>query len=334
MYRFLLFCSIFSLTLTAFAQLPPFDEQTPPPAPDYALEENWAALPFHQDAADAIPKQERWVPDSLKEVDVFYIHPTIYLKGKTWNAALNDHKINKRVDNKPVKFQASVFNASARVYAPRYRQAIVNVFRDPSEDGDKALDLAYQDVKAAFQYYLDHYNHGRPIIIASHSQGSCHSRRLLQEFFDTTSLKDQLVAAYVIGYSIHEDMYQNLQICETPTQTGCFIGWMSYKLGFEPKGEFHKGTQGVNPLTWRRDHAPADRSLNAGTVVLNLSRQRIHSTSAQLHNDDGEILWVKTKAPLLHLLRNLHIADYNLFWYDIRENLAERIDAYFEMHTR
>jgi alpha-beta hydrolase superfamily lysophospholipase len=62
------------------------------------------------------------------------------------------------------------------------------------------VDLAYADVKAAFQYYLAHYNEGRPIIIAGHSQGTAHATRLLHEFFEhDPKLRRQLVAAYLIG---------------------------------------------------------------------------------------------------------------------------------------
>ena len=89
------------------------------------------------------------------------------------------------MDKKPVRYQASVFNRSCRVYAPRYRQAIVRVFKEESKDGKKALDLAYRDVKRAFQYYLDHYNQNRDFIIASHSQGTLHCTRLLKEMIDT-----------------------------------------------------------------------------------------------------------------------------------------------------
>src|SRR5688572_22751696 len=101
---FIFFC------FTIRAQLLPFDPRSQPPAPDYADEKNWSSLPFRKDAADAIPKSEAWISDSLKDVDVFYIHPTLYLKGKTWNADINDKKLNKKVDEKPVRYQASVFN--------------------------------------------------------------------------------------------------------------------------------------------------------------------------------------------------------------------------------
>ena len=41
-------------------------------------------------------------------------------------------------------------------------------------------DLAYSDVVAAFKHFIKVYSaDGRPIILASHSQGTMHSKRLL-----------------------------------------------------------------------------------------------------------------------------------------------------------
>jgi hypothetical protein len=62
------------------------------------------------------------------------------------------------------------------------------------------LDLAYQDVEAAFDYYLQYFNKGRPFIVVRHSQGTTHTLRLLEEKIDNTPLYRQLVAAYVVGY--------------------------------------------------------------------------------------------------------------------------------------
>ncbi len=323
---FVFFC------LAASAQLPPFDSQAQPSAPDYSDGGNWSALPFKKDAADAIPKSETWVNDSLKDVDVFYIHPTIYQKGKTWNADVSDKKLNKKVDEKPVHYQASVFNESCRVYAPRYRQAIVDVFyedKSTPDDSRKALEFAYSDVKRAFQYYIEHYNKGRPIIIAAHSQGSFHARKLLQEFFDTTNLRNRLVAAYVVGMSIREGMYRNLKLCENEYQTGCITGWISFKKGHLPTNKFFLNSQCVNPVTWTRDSSWVDKSQSLGTVVLNLDKKRPQECATQLHNN-GTVLWVDTKVHLLKFLKNLHIADYNLFWYDIRKNVKTRIGAFWK----
>ncbi|HLP50465.1 MAG TPA: DUF3089 domain-containing protein, partial [Chitinophagales bacterium] len=144
--RTFLFLALTLSGLITTAQLPAFSAADQPEAPDYSLEKNWSTLPFRTDAADRIPKSEQWISDSLKDVDVFFVYPTIYLKGKTWNANLANKKLNKRIDSKPVRYQAGVFNASARVYTPRYRQAILKSFSD-SVDGPKALAFAYDDVK-------------------------------------------------------------------------------------------------------------------------------------------------------------------------------------------
>ena len=72
-----------------------FIAEEQPKAPDYSIEKNWCALPFRKDAADVIPDSEKWINDSLKKVDVFYVYPTLYLYGKTWNADLKNKQLNK-----------------------------------------------------------------------------------------------------------------------------------------------------------------------------------------------------------------------------------------------
>lgn len=310
------------------AQKTSFTEEQHPVAPDYSSEENWSALPFREDVADVLRREETWVSDSLKEVDVFYVHPTIYQKGPLWNASLDMKNINRRVDKYPVRLQASVFNASCRVYAPRYRQAVVKVFYHKSEDGDSALNLAYQDVKRAFLYYVEHYNNGRPFIIAGHSQGTHHTRRLLQEMIDTTELKQQMVAAYVIGFTLNESMYSTLKMCKEASETGCMISWMSFKEGHMPTGDWTKTTQSVNPLSWTTDTAKVTVEDYTGTVVLNPKRRFSRPMSARIADTGGKILWVETKAPWFRGWKNLHLADYGLFYDSIRENVKKRIDAY------
>jgi hypothetical protein len=321
-----------SLNLLAFVlmaavlQAQSFDPAKQPAAPDYSLAANWSALPFRVDAADKIPDEEQWISDSLKDVDVFYIYPTVYLSGKTWNEDLADKKLNKSIDNKPVKYQASVFNASCRVYVPRYRQAKLKAFYHKQE-GDKALDFAYQDVKRAFQYYLDHYNHGRPIIIASHSQGSWHARRLLKDFFDGTELQKRLVAAYVVGFGIDESMYTSLKPCNNATQTGCYITWASFKKGFEaPKSGLYN-TVCVNPVTWNRDTIAVDRSQSQGAILLDINKRYDGACGTQIHK---HYLWVDAHLPVVRSWKVLHVADYNLFWYDIRKNVQDRVKAFLK----
>lgn len=315
-----------TLLTSCGSTLPAFDASLQPPAPNYANEAHWSALPFRKDAADVVPYGETWISDSLKKVDVFYIYPTLYRKGDVWCAALDDKKLNKQIDKLPVRLHAGVFSAVGRTYAPRYRQAHVDAFfSEHREEGSKALGFAYEDVKAAFEYYLKHYNNGRPIIIASHSQGTWHARKLLAEYFDDGALKAQLVCAYVVGYAIYPDEYSSLRLCQTPTETQCYVTWSSFKEGYEypdTAKDLLTGKAVVNPITWTTNSSPATTD---GAVLLNPSKKRTWSTSAYIHRD---WLWVDTKLIFMRNRKTLHLVDYNLFWHSIRTNAADRVDAY------
>ena len=124
----LLTCWVLTSCIAPFKD---FERYTPPPAPDYSKEINWASLPTKKDSADAVPYYS-----TLKDgqatamVDVFFVYPTTYYKGKSWNAAVDDKHVNKKTDKYPIREMASVFNGSCKVYAPRYRQATLYAFLD------------------------------------------------------------------------------------------------------------------------------------------------------------------------------------------------------------
>jgi hypothetical protein len=326
------------LNLFALAQkLSNFDTKEQPDAPDYQLSKNWSALPFRIDMADVIPKSENWKNDVNKEIDVFYIYPTMYLKGKTWNADLNNKKLNKSIDNYPVKFHASVFNDVARVYAPRYRQSIAKVWDNPEEPNHKAsLDFAYEDVKRAFKYYLENYNNGRPLIIASHSQGSYHGIKLLKDFFETDSLKEKLIAAYLIGYGIDSSYYENIDYCKNATDNQCYITWASFRHNYEPKESDKKLNSllytnvCINPITWNSEKEKVDKTQTSGGVMLQLKQKKKRRNTAQI--SDNQFLRVKTKYPFVRLpfVKVYHVLDYNLFWFDIRKNAMDRSNVYLK----
>ena len=182
--------------------------------PDYSQLEYWAANPYKKNLSDSVPEPLRngFVKDT--SVDVFFLHPTTYgiLDGNSWNADINSDTINAKTDYSTILYQATAFN-ECRIFAPRYRQCELRAYyTKDTASAIHAFHLAYQDLKTAFQYYLDHYNNGRPIIIASHSQGSTHAIRLLKEFFDGKPLMHQLIAAYVVGMYIPQGSFTNLPL--------------------------------------------------------------------------------------------------------------------------
>lgn len=339
-------CFVFSLQSCTDKFAPPvmeeaFNENALPPAPDYSKQESWTALPNKKDFADLVPgKEELKNAQDFAKADVFFVHPTSYLKktklSKGWNADIADEIINQKTDNGAIKNQATVFNGSCRVYAPRYRQAFISAYfiRDKSKR-EKALQVAYADVKNSFEYYLQHYNNGRPIIIASHSQGTTHSIKLMKEFFDGTKLQKQLVAAYMIGMDVYDSLYTTLRPCKCSDETGCYISWRTYAAGYFPKGyvEPIKLAVNTNPLNWKTDSTYADYSLNKGGVLKKFNVIIPGVSDAQVADGVLRINKPKFKGSFLFKFNNYHIVDYNLFYLSIRENANNRVEKFIEKNN-
>ncbi|MCR9285773.1 MAG: DUF3089 domain-containing protein [Bacteroidetes bacterium] len=316
-----------------------FSETNLPAEPDYSKPANWAALPTIEDFADLTP-DTTFMQDlqSISEADVFFLHPTTYVGDKgedQWNASCDDEVCNEKTEEGAIRYQASIFNGAGRVYAPRYRQAHLQIFyHEELKDrgADKAYRLAYQDIKAAFEYYLKNYNMGRPIIIASHSQGSGHGKTLLKDFFDGKPLQKQLVAAYLVGWPIEENFFKNIKGCKSAKEIGCFCSWRTFKKGYKPEKFWEPNNNIVvtNPLNWVTDESLAPKSLNKGAVFYNFNKIYKQAIQAQVY--DG-ILWTnKPKFPGSFFLtkKNYHIADYNFFYVNVRENAQLRVASYLK----
>ncbi|HMV79889.1 MAG TPA: DUF3089 domain-containing protein [Leptospiraceae bacterium] len=304
--------------------------------PDYSKLELWAAHPDKNDSADEVP-EESGLKDNQSNagVDVFFIHPTTYLHGKLWNADIESESLNERTDKGTIRHQASVFNSSAKVYSPRYRQAVLQSFLEESENAEKAIDFAYQDVKNAFDHYIQKSSRGRPFILAGHSQGARHSSRLLKEVItkDTEILK-RLVAAYAIGMP-YSEKDADLRACESETDTGCLINWNTYLYGERPSRLKEKFSQSlcINPLTWKRDEESAPSRMNRGSTDNSFKKIYPENTDAKC---DGGILWVhkpaQGKYTVLERGKNYHVADYSFFYMNIRENAEKRAEAYLKKY--
>lgn len=205
-------------------------------------------------------------------------------------------------------------------------------FEQNEEKKKAAFDLAYSDVKAAFQYYLDHYNQGRPIVIASHSQGTTHTQRLLKEFFSGTNLRNRLVAAYLIGMPVPANSFPDIPVCRDSTQTGCFLSWRTFREGYEekPYDAMDSITTVVNPLTWSTSPEAATKEMNKGAVLYKFNKVYKATNDARIH---GNILWIsKPKFPgsAFYKSRNYHIGDINLFYVNIREDVRRRVGLFWK----
>lgn len=311
----------------------PYSAYQVPAPPDYTDPAYWSSLPTLKDSADGVPPGIKPGLQHEHEVDVFFVHPTTFDKGKAWNANLGDSALNLVTDQYAIRHQASIFNAAGRIYAPRYRQLNLGGFYSPDTTSMKrGVSLAYQDVRTAFMHYLERWNEGRPIIMAGHSQGARHVQALLKEFFDGKALQDQLVAAYAPGWPFAAEMFEHIPVCENPSQTACIAGWASWREGTKPKeyDPWYTNASVVNPVSWQIDtlpNAPEDHQVFLGRKFEKLVERPL---TARIH---GGILWVSRPIPFLPQ-KNYHIGDFNLFWVNVRENAVLRSQTFLARARR
>jgi len=317
---------------------------------DYSQAESWAALPSSDDLTDGRPEGVSR-DTALDNIDVFFIHPTGYLRGDHWNAPMDMGSATEENTQWMMANQASAFS-DGRVYAPRYRQATIYAFFDVEGDDEQAaLDLAYQDVVRAFEYFLANHNEERPFILASHSQGTFHAQRLLREVIDPSDIHERLIAAYLIGMSTmtHDAIAKlsNIEVCDAPDQTGCLIHWATFADGTPPQEGWDTPMICVNPITWRADEVRAEASAHLGNVpasgIYNLdfrgADEGVGATFDPLgppqpqhtfaYCKDGRLFVAEQPNPSMALGKgNYHGFDFQLFHMDIRKNLGDRVRAF------
>ncbi|MCL6682635.1 DUF3089 domain-containing protein [Sphingomonas alba] len=327
-----------------------FEAKAAGAGPDYSLPANWAARPDM--AVDSDPS--RWLPDAFaaatpteNKAAVFFIHPTTYLQRDHWNAPVAIDGDTEMRTQLFVRSQASAFNGVGNVWAPRYRQAAYGAFLLKSEDANKALDLAYGDVRSAFDEFLA-ANPSGPVILAGHSQGSLHLLRLLSGRKD--QLKNRLVAAYVVGWpvGIHSDLpATGLSPCAQPEQAGCILSWQSFG---EPANtslvaDSWVGTRGlagikrqqadmlcVDPVSGRQN-GRSQPGENPGTLLPTADLSSATLTTGQVGSrcDNGFLTVDGTIPPLGPFVlpgNNYHVYDYALFWGAIRRDAERRLAAW------
>tara|TARA_B100000886_G_scaffold224317_1_gene156122 strand:- start:3580 stop:4605 length:1026 start_codon:yes stop_codon:yes gene_type:complete len=300
--------------------------------PDYSKSESWAVIPekIPNLISDFYDKK-----NEMKDADVFFIYPTL-IDGKdlkAWNSDIWDRHIRNDVLNRPVKYQASAWIDSGNLYVPYYRQAHLRVFNKKFEaDGKKALDIAYKDLRDAFIYFIENYNNGRPFIIASHSQGTLHAKRLISEFIDGKKIQKKLIAAYLVGWKVDPDEFDNLKPMSSPDEIGGFVAWNTYKFNKYPRKntyeEYFRGGVTSNPITWDKS-TETDKSLHEGLLYRNL---KIFPKSLSIKVVDGMVWSTVPNLPgklLFSTIKDYHFADINLFWVDIQKNAKLRVKQWF-----
>ncbi|MDD3108039.1 MAG: DUF3089 domain-containing protein [Alistipes sp.] len=292
-------------------------------------------------------KSSSWVTNAkgseAKGVDLFFMLPTCWSptdKDGTYCEINNASLIEGAA--KMLDGEASAFSESCNIYIPYYRQLNIKVATELSTDEtfDELEAVPYQDVVSAFQYYLEHYNHGKPFILASHSQGSQVGILVFRKFLNQhPEVQARMIAAYLIGYTVNKAdtvTYTNMHEAQGATDLGRIISWNTEAPNVEGESFVCTGNgMCINPINWKTDTTYAATSESKGSRVKEAEGyvDKANFADAQLNLTRGSVqvssiprdYW--SGAPFFPE-GAFHGLDYALFYYDIRQNAADRIEAW------
>lgn len=282
-----------------------------------------------------------------KKVDVIYFYPTAYFSPDITQCAISDIDDEGMV-SKAMGFVNSnclVFDESCNIYAPLYRQSDVSYASslDDSKFSSFMNFTSSQDPTDAIDYYFKNLNHGKPFMLAGHSQGSATLMKLLENYFsEHTEYLERMIAAYSIGFSVTNDFlisHPYLKFSEGAFDTGVIVSWNTEGPGNKDANNFvvEKGAISINPLNWKRDDTYAPISENLGSYI---NGEAINGVAdAQLDLERGVVVVTAEEAkkyvmaPQFQSIfgpESYHNQDYGFFQENLKKNVKDRIKSYFE----
>jgi hypothetical protein len=229
---------------------------------DYSKPDTWLCRPGRQDActvdlsttivaASGTLTREDWTPNPKAPIDCFYVYPTV-----STEPTANSDMIAGAEEKSVIRAQFARFGSVCRVYAPLYRQVTLTALR--AAIGGKPMNpdrvMAYNDVRDAWRYYLEHDNNGRGVVLIGHSQGSGMLTALIKNEIDGKPVQSRLVSALLLGTSLPvpkgKDVggaFQAIPLCHSASQTGCVITYASFRSNVPPPPNSRFGrVQGEN----------------------------------------------------------------------------------------
>ena len=318
-------------------------ETTSAPAPDYAQASNWLSEPSSSDAS--------------KPVDVFYLYPTAYMPSSPSAPVVCSADNPQMRSGAKAAFSrtATAFSPLANIYAPYYRQATIQIVSMPYEKQEPIVGgEPTTDALSAFDYYIKHLNHGRPFILAGHSQGSHIMINLMADYMKKNpEVYKRMIAAYVPGYSITPQYLQQnseLKFAENADDTQVIVSYNTVApTTTMPDTVILPGAIAINPITWTRTEATATASQNLGSISLDKNgyavldaqgqpRKLLGVADARIDTATGKLISSTVDTATLDPGNRVtaagifHNYDYPFYYFDIQANAANRIKRYLAAH--
>jgi hypothetical protein len=203
----------------------------------------WLCKPGKHDACDVSLNTTRFSPqgkrlgvDRIKrprhpKFDCFYVYPTVSdQKTPTANFDIDPEL------NSIALYQAARYTSECRMFAPVYRQVTLLGILGVAPPTPAEQERAYTDVRSAWRDYLRNHNHGRGVVLISHSQGTFVLRQLVREEIDRKpKVRKRLISAVLLGGNVLVKQgkdtggdFKKVPACRSRTQTGCVIAFSTY----------------------------------------------------------------------------------------------------------
>jgi hypothetical protein len=339
-YLVLLLAALLSIPLTACGKTATVSVTSAIPTStaisdvDYSKPEHWLNLPSSPD----------------KAVDVFYLYPTAWQQVNANDPNICEIDNPSMLKGSKIAFedQATIFEPVGNIYAPYYRQVDSTYLSSlPLPEQEKIVGgIPAGDATAAFDYYIKHYNNGRPFILAGHSQGSNVLLYLLSEYMkEHPEVYKRMVAAYVVGYSVTSEYLADnphLKFAEGTDDTGVIISYNTeapVREGNNPV--LLPGAQVINPITWTRDETLATADQNLGSMLVDANYNLVPAgkyADARVDKARGVLICstadVEKLAPGKGIFGKgvYHNFDYLFYYYNIRANAAKRAEHFLQQN--
>ncbi len=302
---------------------------------DYSQSGHWLSLPSNP----------------TKPVDIFYLYPT------AWTPDSATNTLYCTIDNpsmlvgsaKAFSSQATAFETSGNIYAPYYRQAnaMQTLVLPEVQRWDILRNVPAKDVIAAFDYYIKHYNHGRPFIIAGHSQGANVMLFVLSEYMKShPEVYSRMIAAYVIGYPVTAEFMaanKHLKFAEGPTDTGVIVSFNTQSPRVVPGTNIVVANNiglVINPINWKRDETPAPASESLGSFMPDSTlahfEKKLQFADARIDLAHGVLICSSVNDSAIYAISGgislgvYHIFDIPLYYYNLRENAERRVSKFMK----
>src|SRR3954471_16060168 len=199
-------------------------------------------------------------------VDCFYVYPTVSEETKP-QADFVKTPIVKAI----ARVQASRFRTACRIWAPVYRQVTLQGLLQRATVTPAMQATALSDVVSAWRDYLAHDNHGRGVILISHSQGTFVLRKLIAKEIDPKAgVRRKIDAAYLLGGNVEVKKgsdtggdFKHIRACRSARQTGCVVAYSTYDETPPPDAKF-----GRSPTAGREVLCTNPAALGGGSGKL------------------------------------------------------------------